>query len=132
LARQAATRRGSALSPKPDQMRSSSSSKGRERKVIRAKDTATDADPATEDPRSPGHATNRHCLAPGAPQGMPLTGIAPWGQRPLRPSGGCTPVRRWLVGVGGRLVGAGAVSWGGALRLAAHVLHRDAVRRCGA
>jgi hypothetical protein len=53
LARQVATRRRSALSPKPDQQTSrcdSDSSKGRERKVIRAKDAATDADPATEDP----------------------------------------------------------------------------------
>jgi hypothetical protein len=49
-------------------------SKGEERKVIRAKDAATDADPATEDP------------IPS--QGMPLTGYAPWGasqaKRPLR------------------------------------------------
>jgi hypothetical protein len=56
------------------------SSKGRERKVIRAKDAATDADPATEDPiprachspwGTPGHATNRHC--PLGPAPAPVT-----------------------------------------------------------
>jgi hypothetical protein len=35
------------VSPKPDQMRQQ---QGTERKVIRAKDAAADADPATEDP----------------------------------------------------------------------------------
>jgi hypothetical protein len=79
------------------------SSKGRERKVIRAKDATAGADPATEDPIDPqapghGHAANRQCplapagpLGPGTPQGMPLTGIAPWGQRPLR----SLPPRVW-------------------------------------
>ena len=45
-----------------------------------------------------------------------------------------SPVTRWvhsgsaLVGVGGRLVGAGAVQLGGALRLAAYVFQREAVK----
>jgi hypothetical protein len=89
LARQAATRRGSALSPRPDQMRSS---KGRERKGIRAKDARARMRLRMRirlrGVRSPGHAANRHCPLVHPRQGMPLTGIVPLGQRPLR---SCSP-----------------------------------------
>jgi hypothetical protein len=79
LTRQVATCRGSVLGRTPDQMQSS---KGRERKVIRAKDAA-----------GCGYGCG---YGRSDPQGMSLTGnapwgtpghaaIAPWGRRPLRP-----------------------------------------------
>jgi hypothetical protein len=68
------------------------SSKGRERRVIRAKDAAAATDAATEDPRSDPQGMPLTGNAPwGTTQGMPLTGIAPWGQRPLR----SLPPRVW-------------------------------------